>query len=246
MSGLGVERACEWIYHGVWAVLVGWFRVPREPPDLPTGGAVVRRERPSPAYLRYLKFWFWLLLLPIDLLILVGWLAISAASPVAGAILALPALVLAVLPDIVAYVGIHLRYDTMWYVLSDRSMRLRRGLWVIHEATITYENIQNVTITQGPVQRWFGFADLVVHTAGGGGSAVGEGSSLGHVGILQGIDHAAELRDQIMERARASRSAGLGDERPADRAGGARGWTVEHVRALALIRDECRVLAARG
>ena len=30
-----VTDASRWIYRGVWAVLVRWFRVPAEPPTLP-------------------------------------------------------------------------------------------------------------------------------------------------------------------------------------------------------------------
>ena len=69
-----------------------------------------------------------------------------------------------------ADIAIHLRYDTTWYVLSDRSMRIRCGILNIYETTITYENIQNVSIHQGPLQRYDGFSDVHVETAGGGKS----------------------------------------------------------------------------
>ena len=73
-----------------------------------------------------------------------------------------------VAPDVIAYVAIHLRYDTTWYVLTDRSLRIRRGIWIIHETTISFENVQNVEVRQGPLQRYFGIADVIVQTAGGG------------------------------------------------------------------------------
>lgn len=149
MSG-AATRAVAWVYSGVWGVLAGWFRVPREAPTLPTDdAAVVESFRPSAGYLRYLTFQFWILLAIIDIAILVGWIAIMIAAPVVGAILAIPALIIAVVPDVVAYVAIHLKYDTTWYVLTDRSLRIRRGIWVIHETTITFENIQNVVVDQG-------------------------------------------------------------------------------------------------
>ena len=66
-----------------------------------------------------------------------------------GVVLALPFLALMVLPDIFAYVGIHLRYDTTWYVLTDRSLRIRRGIMTIHETTISFENVQNVEVRRG-------------------------------------------------------------------------------------------------
>src|SRR6185503_2577754 len=95
-------------------------------------------------------------------------------------------------------------------------LRIRRGIWVIRETTITFENVQNVEVAQGPVQRYFGIADVIVQTAGGGASKKsshgGERSSAAHVGILQGVDNADAVRDLILDRVRRSRTAGLGDE----------------------------------
>ena len=108
--------------------MVGFFKVPEEPSTLPAAGEPVRSLRPSPGYLRYLKFLFWVALIPGDILPVLGWIAVSIAVPVLGVVLALPFLALMFLPDIFAYVGIHLRYDTTWYVLTDRSLRIRRGI----------------------------------------------------------------------------------------------------------------------
>ena len=112
--------------------------------------------------MRYLKLYFWIALLAIDVAILVGWIALYIANPLAGMVLAVPALLVAVVPDIVAYVSIHLRYDTMWYVMTDRSLRCQRGIWVILEHTITFENVQNVYVQRGPVQQLFGISTIVV------------------------------------------------------------------------------------
>ncbi len=129
------------------------------------------------------------------------------------------ALAIIVLPDVVAYIAIHLRYDTTWYVLTDRSMRIRRGIWNIHETTITFENIQNIHLSQGPLQRHYGIADLVVQTAGGGSATGPHGEQLNtgaHIGILEGLDHAEQVRDLIMQRLKSLKTTGLGDERSAD------------------------------
>lgn len=211
------DAAAAWIYRGVWATVVALFRVPPGPPMLPSQGEHVRAIRPSPGFLRYLKFFFWLLLIPGDVLPALGWVAIYLAMPpLALALLPLLFVVL-VLPDVIAYVGIHLRYDTTWYVLTDRSLRIRRGLWVVHETTISFENVQNVEVRQGPVQRYFGISDVVVQTAGGGAAKTagphGTSSSGGaHVALLQGLDDAEIVRDAMLERVNRARSAGLGDE----------------------------------
>jgi len=240
------ERASRWIYQGLWSVLVRWFHIPDRPPTLPLPpGETLDAFRPAEGFLRYLKFKFWLVLTIIDGLIFIGWIAAAVASPLAGAILALPALVVAALPDIVAYLAIHLQYDTTWYVMSGRSLRIRRGIWTIHETTITFENVQNVEVNQGPLQRWFGIADVHVDTAGGGGNqaAAGHGSpaAAGHRGLIEGVADAARIRDLILSRLRGSRHAGLGDERPPMSA--AAGWTSDHVAVLGEIRDLARTLA---
>ncbi len=251
MSG-HVDAAAAWIYRGVWATIVAWFRVPAGPPTLPAAGEPVRSIRPADGYLRYLKFLFWVALIPGDVLPVLGWTAVALAVPVLGLVLALPALALVVLPDVIAYVGIHLRYDTTWYVLTDRSLRIRRGILNVHETTISFENVQNVEVRQGPVQRYFGIADVLVTTAGGGVSSHGKGgqsSNLGaHVGLLQGLDDAEIVRNQILACVERTRAAGLGDEHPRELAHAA-GTVVHtlssrHLEVLREIRDSARRLGA--
>jgi membrane protein YdbS with pleckstrin-like domain len=207
--------------------------------------------RPAIGYLRYLKCLFWIALIPADILPIVAWVAIGIAVPVLGAVLAVPAVALIVLPDIVAYVGIHLRYDTTWYVLTDRSLRIRRGILNVHETTISFENVQNVEVRQGPLQRHFGIADVLVTTAGGGVAQHGKGhqsSTLGaHVGLLQGLDDAPAVRNQILACVERTRASGLGDERPHRLDGpgpiGTADLSPQHVAVLREIRDSARRLA---
>ena len=247
-----VDAAAAWIYRGVWAGIVALFRVPPEPPTLPSAGEAVRSIRPSAGYLRYLKFFFWVAFLPGDIVPFLIWLAIAIAFPVVGVILVVPLVVVLIAPDVIAYVGIHLRYDTTWYVFTDRSLRIRRGIWVIHETTITFENVQNVAVAQGPVQRYFGIADVIVETAGGGASKAsshgGEKSSVAHVGILQGLDDADAVRALILDRVRRSRTAGLGDEHAPTRVhsdhASRSGYSTAHLAVLREIRDQTRRLAA--
>jgi len=233
-----VERASRWMYRGLWAVLVRWFKVPDQPPTLPVApGETMESFRPAEGFLRYLKFLFWIGLSVIDVALLLGWLVLTIALPLVGAILALPVLFVAVVPDIVAYIAIHLRYDSTWYVMTSRSLRIRRGVWLIHETTITFENVQNVEIKQGPVQRYFGIADVHVDTAGGGSAKAGKHGSLasaGHRGLVEGVGEPERIRDLILARLKASKKAGLGDESTAH--DHAPGWREEHVALLREIR----------
>ena len=242
-----ILRASQWCYQGAWGIATKWFYVPAEPPHIQgADDDSVRSFRPSEGYLRYLKLYFWIGLAAIDIALTIAWLVLLIMLPLIGIIVAPVAWAIIILPDIVAYIAIHLRYDTTWYVLSDRSMRIRRGIWTIHETSITYENIQNVSVKQGPVQRYFGIADVMVETAGGGGAAQGGegGAVVGHSGLLEGISNAEEVRSLILAKWDASRSAGVGDdfadnELPAQhvaaRASGQ--WSPDQVGLLESIRD---------
>lgn len=250
-----VRRASEWCYKGVWATMTRGFRVPEKPPIVVGGDdAHVNAFRPSEGYLRYLKLFFWIGLVIIDIGLISSWIALLVAFPVVGIVTAPVWWFVIIVPDVIAYIAIHLRYDSTWYVLSDRSMCIRRGIWIIHETTITYENIQNVSIRQGPVQRHFGIACVFVETAGGGAAVKGsEGSGMiGHHGLLEGIDNAEKVRDLIMEKWRQSRSAGIGDERlePSvrveNRATGLAPSWVGYQPVLEEIRDLAQRLAAQS
>jgi len=238
------KESTAWVYEGVWAVLAGLFKTPREGPTLPVrAGEACDTFHPAPGYLRYLKLWFWIGLVIVDGSIAIAWLLIATANRQLGLALAVPALLLATLPDVVAYLAIHLRYDTMWYVLTEHSMRLRRGIWVIGEVTITYENIQNVAVRSGPVQRLFGIADVAVETAGAGASHGEPSRAVSNRGLIQGVADAARIRELIMLRVRHSTTAGLGEEPRPDASTAARGaWTGAHNALLRDIRDELRAL----
>ena len=140
-------------------------------------------------------------------------------------------------------------------MLTDRSLRIRRGILNIHETTISFENVQNVEVRQGPLQRFFGIADVIVQTAGGGASrSHGKGDASGtfgaHVGVLEGIDDAGAIRNQILAAVDRTRQAGLGDEHPHPTAptspavGGHASLSPRHVAVLREIRDSVRRLGA--
>ena len=238
-----VRKSSAGLYQGLWRMLTGWFAVPEHPPDLPaTGGEMVERFRPSPDFLRYLKFRLWVGLTALDGALFLAWIASFFESIWLGLALAPVFLAIAVLPAILAFVAIHLQYDTTWYVLSSRSLRIRRGIWVIRETTITFENVQNVKIQQGPVQRYFGTADVHITTAGGGAAASEEGghNSRSHVGLIEGASDAGRIRDLILATVRRSGMAGVNDEDhvPSPSSSTIPAWTAEHLQVLREIRDE--------
>ena len=114
------------------------------------------------------------------------------------------------------YAMVRMDYEYRWYLVTDRSLRIRAGLAHIRETTFSFANIQQIVVKQGPLQRLLGLADVVVTTAGGGGHQQpqpGEGlqSEPLHQGVFHAVDNADEIRDLITERLRVLKSAGLGD-----------------------------------
>jgi membrane protein YdbS with pleckstrin-like domain len=109
-----------------------------------------------------------------------------------------------------------LSWEQRWYMVGERSLRIRHGLWSVREQTMTIANIQNMTVRQGPLQRLFGFSDLEISTAGGGQSSSGEDPTEQkdsfHIGRFRGVENAAELRDKLRRRLTAVQAAGAPDE----------------------------------
>lgn len=112
----------------------------------------------------------------------------------------------------VTYAAVRLEYELRWYIVTDRSLRIRSGLISMQETTMSFANLQQVSVSQGPVQRFLAIADVQVESAGGGGGEPGHkhDDSL-HTGIFHGVNNANEIRDLILERLRLFRQAGLGD-----------------------------------
>ena len=89
---------------------------------------------------------------------------------------------------------------------------MREGVLLIREMTITFANIQNISISQGPIQRLLGIADLRVDTAGGGAQKKdSEGKENLHGVRFRGVNNAEEVRTLINTRVRELRDTGLGD-----------------------------------
>jgi membrane protein YdbS with pleckstrin-like domain len=108
---------------------------------------------------------------------------------------------------------LRLNFEKRWYVVTDRSLRIREGVTTVREMTVNFANIQNISISQGPLQRALRIADLRVDTAGGGGgsSAGKERSENLHTAWFRGIDNANEVRELIQQRLRRLKDSGLGD-----------------------------------
>jgi uncharacterized membrane protein YdbT with pleckstrin-like domain len=224
------------------------LRVPGEPHD-PEGQALLV-FRADEGYYRYRVVVFWIgRVLVLLACAYVGFLAVLIATSVlsdrkskkifdvdpgtlqtvvviTGAILA----VIYLTQSVIAWASVRLDYELRWYKVTDRSLRIREGVWFVREMTMSFANIQNIAVSRGPIQKLFGVSNLMVQSAGGGGGE--QGKSL-HVGYFRGIAEAEKVRDLILERLRKHRDTGLGD--PDDAAA-----TLDD--ALRDVRDEARAL----
>lgn len=120
----------------------------------------------------------------------------------------------------ITYLVARLDYELRWYMVTDRSLRIRHGVWKVSESTMSFANIQQVEVSQGPLQRLLGLANVRVQSAGGGGGDRDhhrhDGEDM-HLGLFHSVTNAPEIRDLILERLRRFRESGLGDpeEKPA-------------------------------
>ena len=85
-------------------------------------------------------------------------------------------------------------YQRLRYGLTERLLQVMRG-WLFHTDTIVpFVRVQHLDVTRGPLDKMFGTATLIVHTAGTRNSIV----------TVPGLapDRAAEIRDIIREHIR--------------------------------------------
>lgn len=122
------------------------------------------------------------------------------------------AIALFILQIPVTLAATRLEFEQHWYIVTDRSLRIRTGIFQLTESTMSFANLQQVEVKQGPLQRLLGLADVQVQSAGGGGAPDEKHvhDSL-HTGVFHSVENAPEIRDLILERLRRFRQAGLGD-----------------------------------
>jgi len=201
--------------HGLQEKILHLMRVPAEPqpPDGSEGSARVFRSGRN--YYRWrLTLWFFA---NVGVFILLSVVLIALSRPIklgppwsrhlAEALTALLGIAFLV-SAFFTYLHQRMNYELRWYVVTDRCLRVRSGIFNVHEITTTFANIQEVRLSAGPLQKLLGLADVEVHSAGGGSGK----SSSRHVAQFEGVDNAAEIRDFILLRLRQYRDSGLGEK----------------------------------
>jgi uncharacterized protein len=143
------------------------------------------------------------------LLIVLGGAAVSAlvathAPPVSWLACAALALVIFGPLMLAAQWGPAVRYRTTWVRLDADGLEYEHGWLWRHHISVPRSRIQHMDVSQGPYERRFGLATLVVHTAGTAHASIS----------IEGLSHetALALRDALLTRdARADAPGGEGD-----------------------------------
>jgi len=114
----------------------------------------------------------------------------------------------------VTYAAVRLEFEQHWYIVTDRSLRIRTGLFRLQESTMSFANLQQVEVSQGPLDRLLGLSNLRVQSAGGGGGGHGQAHTTKdtlHSGTFHGVDNAPEIKDLVLNRLKYFGESGLGD-----------------------------------
>ena len=83
------------------------------------------------------------------------------------------------------------RYHARGYHMADDRLRVVRGLLFRADTTVPFGRVQHIDVSRGPLERYYGLATLVLHTAGTHNASI----------LLPGLgeDDALAMRETIRE-----------------------------------------------
>jgi membrane protein YdbS with pleckstrin-like domain len=137
-----------------------------------------------------------------------------------------------------ALVTTRVDFELRHYLVGDRSLRVAQGAWKREEVTLSYANVQNIEVNQGPLERLFGFKSLTISTAGADSTPGNENS---HLVTMVGLQDADEVRGLILGMLKQQRDSEPG-ARPARPAPALSTGRLHEIRAAALaLRDAARL-----
>lgn len=137
------------------------------------------------------------------------------------------------------------KYETLRYKFDESGISMSWGILFRREIHLTYRRIQDIHLTRGLLQRWFGLATISIQTASG---------SSGPEMSIEGIMEADRLRDYLYGKMRGAK--GIVDSFTGDTAAGAAVGAVDMVgdsdaanssnEALGLLREIRDLLQKRN
>jgi membrane protein YdbS with pleckstrin-like domain len=231
------------------------LRIPHDPTPPPGDHVSTRIFLAAPNYYKYL-FCLWGLkagaaLLGVTIAVIIPSAALAITLTKEGKawaallwLIPAAAILLNILGSLFLLAVLRLDFEKRWYVVTDRSLRIREGVTTVREMTVNFANIQNISISQGPLQRALHIADLRVDTAGGGGGSTPgkERSENLHTAWFRGINNADEVRELIQQRLRRLKDSGLGDHEEVNAAPAKFEFSVSMLAAIREIHTEAAAL----
>ena len=193
----------------LWPLFVPLLKLNHTEPALPEGTALVRHLRPSEKWLtyQYLAAMF-AMFMQFAGAVAAAIALIAQAKPwsvaLAFGVLAIEFVVLGV-----TLVSIRVDYELRHYLVGDRSLRVSMGAMIRREVTLSYANVQNLEVQQGPIERWLGYKSLTISTAGAAQLST-QGENL-HQVTLAGLEDADAVRELILGMLKQQRDSGLGE-----------------------------------
>ncbi len=190
------------------------LRIPADPEPPPGDETSTQIFRAAPNYYKYLLcVWGIKVAAAVPGLLIILAVSIALHSILFGIIHGAAVLLFLIISPFSLAI-LRLQFEKRWYIVTDRSLRVREGVTTVREMTVNFANIQNISISQGPLQRLLGISDLRVDTAGGGGAASARGHNISqnlHTAWFRGVEDANQVRELIQARLHQLKDSGLGD-----------------------------------
>lgn len=109
-----------------------------------------------------------------------------------------------------SWARLHVEWSQRWALLGERAVRIHEGFWTEREMTLSLANVQNMSLRQGPLQRFLGVADIEIRTAGGGSGADAEGQNAVHKARIRALEDADRILERLRRAVERHRGSGIG------------------------------------
>lgn len=119
-------------------------------------------DRVEPAYRNVVRIQLAVTWVPLA----IGAIALDALLLEETSLRWLPTVLAVLLGALVIVIFPARKYRRIGYALSERTIRIVRGYLFHIDTVVPFIRVQHIDVARGPIERLFGVASLVVHTAG--------------------------------------------------------------------------------
>lgn len=141
------------------------FPLPADDSRAPLDAAL---DRVEPAYRNVVRIQYALTAIPLAIAAIILDALILEYAPVRW----LPTVIAVVLGALAVVIIPARKYRRVGYTVSEHTIRIVRGYLFHIDTIVPFVRVQHIDVARGPIERAFGIASLVVHTAGTHNSVV--------------------------------------------------------------------------